>query len=429
MKNLSLEEVVRKSINKTNLKKMKTKLILSALFLIVSALNSQWVTLNGGTSNTLQSIQLNAGGLCFSAGNNGILIKSTNFGQTWTTISTPATGTLGSVFFLPNGTGLRGWIGGSGHLFKTIDGGSNWQELTLAGSVDDIYFKTLNIGYITGIANAILKTTNGGTNFTNISFNSSTLRFSKFIDEPVDATFFLLASNSPNDSAFVFRSTNNGSSWVQLISVSGTGRNIDFLDGSRGLFCAGNKTFSTTNGGSSWTLSPFTGLTITSVKYVSASQIYLCSSPGKIMKSTDTGINWHEQLTGVVNLSDIDFRPSGDSGIACGTGGLITKTLNGGITSIIQSGNSIPGNFLLSQNYPNPFNPSTGIKFNIAKTGNVSIKVYDIIGKEVATIINQDLNPGTYDINFDASELPSGTYFYRLQTDGFTDTKKMILIK
>ncbi|MFA7288321.1 MAG: T9SS type A sorting domain-containing protein [Melioribacteraceae bacterium] len=91
--------------------------------------------------------------------------------------------------------------------------------------------------------------------------------------------------------------------------------------------------------------------------------------------------------------------------------------------------NRIPVEYSLSQNYPNPFNPSTNIKFALTKTSIASLKVYDILGREVATLVNKELNPGNYNFQFNGSRLSSGIYFYRLQTGEFTQTKKMLLIK
>jgi Secretion system C-terminal sorting domain len=93
--------------------------------------------------------------------------------------------------------------------------------------------------------------------------------------------------------------------------------------------------------------------------------------------------------------------------------------------------NNIPAEFPLSQNYPNPFNPTTKINFQIEKSGLVSLKVYDILGREVASIINEEKHIGEYEIKFDASKynLPSGVYFYKLQAGSYIQTKKMILLK
>ena len=89
----------------------------------------------------------------------------------------------------------------------------------------------------------------------------------------------------------------------------------------------------------------------------------------------------------------------------------------------------IPDGFSLKQNYPNPFNPSTKIEFNIKSSGYVKLAVYDMLGKEVGTLVNGDLTPGTYQYTFEAQSLPSGVYFYKLETNGFTETKRMILLK
>ena len=88
-----------------------------------------------------------------------------------------------------------------------------------------------------------------------------------------------------------------------------------------------------------------------------------------------------------------------------------------------------PGEFKLLQNYPNPFNPVTNVEFVITKQGFVSLKVYDVYGKEVATLVNSILSPDTYKYNFDGSNLSSGTYFYRLESNGLMETKRMILLK
>ena len=85
--------------------------------------------------------------------------------------------------------------------------------------------------------------------------------------------------------------------------------------------------------------------------------------------------------------------------------------------------------FYLSQNYPNPFNPTTRIKYQVASIEKVSLKIYDILGREIANLVNELKAPGTYDVEFDASKLSSGIYFYKLTSGNFVETKKMMLIK
>jgi hypothetical protein len=98
-------------------------------------------------------------------------------------------------------------------------------------------------------------------------------------------------------------------------------------------------------------------------------------------------------------------------------------------TGIEPLGQGIPREYKLSQNYPNPFNPTTKISFALPKAGNVELSVYDLLGREVSTLVNEFKTPGSYTINFNASSLASGVYFYTIKSGDFTDTKKMVLIK
>jgi hypothetical protein len=100
------------------------------------------------------------------------------------------------------------------------------------------------------------------------------------------------------------------------------------------------------------------------------------------------------------------------------------------ITSVSEDQvDEMPTEFLLSQNYPNPFNPSTKIKYSIPQSSNVIIKVFDILGSEIETLVNEEKPTGTYEITWSAANLPSGVYFYRIQASSFVETKKMLLLK
>lgn len=99
------------------------------------------------------------------------------------------------------------------------------------------------------------------------------------------------------------------------------------------------------------------------------------------------------------------------------------------LAGIQQNHNKVPDRYLLSQNYPNPFNPVTNIKFEIPKSEFVNIKVFDIVGKEVKELVNQNLSPGEYKVDFNGSEIESGIYFYRINAGEFAETRKMMLVK
>jgi len=116
---------------------------------------------------------------------------------------------------------------------------------------------------------------------------------------------------------------------------------------------------------------------------------------------------------------------AGDSGTLKAWG----LRLNGTVTAIEPVNNNIPNKFSLYQNYPNPFNPISNIKFDIAKATNVKLVVFDILGREVATLVNEYTNPGQYEVQFDGANFASGTYFFRIEAGDFTDIKKMVLVK
>jgi hypothetical protein len=99
------------------------------------------------------------------------------------------------------------------------------------------------------------------------------------------------------------------------------------------------------------------------------------------------------------------------------------------LTSVKESGTEYPGSFSLAQNYPNPFNPATTINYSIPKQSNVTIKVYNVLGKEIMTLVNEYKSTGNYKVEFDAKNLSSGIYFYQMKTNEFIQTKKMSLLK
>ena len=105
---------------------------------------------------------------------------------------------------------------------------------------------------------------------------------------------------------------------------------------------------------------------------------------------------------------------------------MVIDLIIGGINEI---SNSAPNSFSLEQNYPNPFNPVTNLEFGISDLGIVTLKVYDILGKEVTTLVNEKLSAGKYKVEFDGSGLTSGVYFYRITAGEFTDVKRMMLVK
>jgi len=111
------------------------------------------------------------------------------------------------------------------------------------------------------------------------------------------------------------------------------------------------------------------------------------------------------------------------------TNAIAAKVKYNSLLSIVNYNSEVPDNYSLSQNYPNPFNPTTNIKFAIPVAGFISLKVYDLSGKEVSNLLNENLQQGTYEVQFDATNFTSGVYFYKVITEGFVETKRMLLVK
>jgi hypothetical protein len=139
-----------------------------------------------------------------------------------------------------------------------------------------------------------------------------------------------------------------------------------------------------------------------------------------------TDEEWKAQYAGLVAT-----RPSWANLFLANQSGKILEKGQTLITEVQsdQAGPSIPKSVMLAQNYPNPFNPVTTIRFEIPQLSDVSLKVFDILGREVMTLVNQEVPAGVYHVRFDGSKLPSGVYFYRLQSGQFVETRKLVLTK
>ena len=171
------------------------------------------------------------------------------------------------------------------------------------------------------------------------------------------------------------------------------------------------------------------------INYIPTTNSYMITSPADIghqfptrpgsLYSLDDGMTWHF----IDNLAHgwAAFA-SPIVGWSAGPNNIVYKWDSSVLTSINEKNNIIES-FGLEQNYPNPFNPSTTIKFQVPNTSFVNLKVYDILGNEVATLVNEEKPVGTYELNWNAINLPSGVYFYRCKLEILFKQRKMILLK
>jgi hypothetical protein len=207
---------------------------------------------------------------------------------------------------------------------------------------------------------------------------------------------------------------------IAALAVSGT--NL-YAGGSGGVFLSSNN-------GTSWT-AVNTGLTNTIVHAiaVSGADIY-AGTDGGVFLSTNNGANWTAVSTGMSNASIHTFAVSGTNLYAAGPDrGLWKRPLSEMVTLVESTPIDIPKQYSLGQNYPNPFNPSTTISFNLPSRSSVTLKIYDMLGKEIASLVNEELPPGAYSRTWNASGISSGVYFYHLKAGAFTETKRLILLR
>ena len=144
---------------------------------------------------------------------------------------------------------------------------------------------------------------------------------------------------------------------------------------------------------------------------------------------TDVCSQWYPQNSGTTNPLLEVFFTDANTGTAVGDEGTILKTTTGGVTFVNQISSEIPEKYSLYQNYPNPFNPTTNIRFALPRSSFVLLIVYDVLGKEVSVLVNEELKAGAYNYDWSGVDLPGGVYFYKLETEEFTNVKKMVLLK
>lgn len=409
-----------------------------------------------------------------------ISLPQSSFTQGWQILPSFTTNNLYSI----GSTGAQSVFisSDSAIIYKYGGGGSNWSVSSQVQSVKHLsarYILTGNnndwnaVGDSTLFLSRFGNTISGGRIITTPNAYKPTLR--AFLI--VSGISFYQASIATGDSGIVYRRVGTGA-WQRdtLATRLAAGRNInkgrgDILVGDGGLILKADSVGYPGGDGIKWKLvqspaaSDLYGVFNSSIIY------FAVGADGVILKSTNTGTSWMqltspttEDLYGIwINyaylicgkngtiLKSTDaqhntwFRQTSPTTadlyaiytegyseyIAMGENGVVIRTTDGGgpPMAVTNISSEVPDRFSLGQNYPNPFNPATKITFDLPSSGNVELNVYDMLGREAANIINSHLGAGRYEADFDASNLPSGIYFYRITAGEFTQTKKMILVK
>jgi len=406
----------------------------------------------------------------------------------WLRVPTPVGATLHRCIFIDT---LNGWAGGdSGVIIRTTNGGNSWsiQYFNPVLQVTDLQFINQNTGY--GIANdfntartTILSTTNSGLNWNSTQFFDSSVALT---------SVYYMNSSTGFVAGYIgsfYKTTNGGTSWTKCNTIQNGFASypvlkLTFYNSQYGLGCGGRFDFagviwSTTDGGLNWSVKDTTAEPQFDIKFYNYPDAYACGGDlefgGTVSKSLNAGATWKDSTLGFFGTSmALAFRnasecwvpmgfagtwmhsidstrtwsivPATDSsgvydalfvnenrGWACGQYGSIYKFVS--LIGIKKIQTNIPVNYYLYQNYPNPFNPATRIRFNIPGMNPADVKlfIFDITGREIASIVNEKLEPGEYETEWNATSFSSGVYFCRLSVTGgageFTSTKKMVLLK
>jgi len=390
-----------------------------------------WIEQVSLTTNYLYCVSFVSSSTGWACGQNGTILKTTNGGVNWFPQLSGLTGFLYTIFFIDANTG---WAAGqNGALRKTTNGGTNWngQSSSFNQYIYSNFFTDVLTGYYCGSGGTIYKTTDGGTLWVQKSSGvTGTLSCMHF---PVSATSMVgYISGGTATEGIILKTSNAGENWTQL---TGTGTNwmfgIYFTDLQNGWAGGINGAMlRTTNGGTNW-LTQITGTTnrIVQLSFANNNTGWAVGYTGSIVYTTNGGNNWVTQTTPTTqNLWGVDFIDE-NTGWAVGWTGTILHTTNGGMTIVKQISSEIPQGFKLFQNYPNPFNPATSINIDIPVSSYVKLNVYDILGNESGVLVDQMLNAGSYQVDWNASNYPSGVYVYKLDAGNFSQTRKMILIK
>jgi hypothetical protein len=378
----------------------------------------QWTLVNNGMVPGNRAL-VSDGSSVFAAGGN--VYNSTNFGAFWTQC-----GTISWIYSLAvsgNNVYSGTWENSQPRFYMSTNYGTSW-TLTLGYLVYSLATNGNNI-YAGTATDGVFLSTNSGTSWSQAELNNRTI-----LSLAVSGNYVFAGTD--NDGVYI--TTNSGINWTHSTLVN---RDVNALAIIGNIVYAGTGqmygVYKSTNMGASWSLSALNNRTVYSLAAY-GNNVFAGTSQSGVYVSSNSGTSWTQRNDG---LSALTIRALCISGNYIFAGedvyGVYRRPL-GELVGIHQVSGEVPDKFSLGQNYPNPFNPATKIRFSIPSVGqrhafDLRLTVYDILGREIAVLVNEQLSPGTYEVDWDASDFPSGVYYYRLAAGDYTETKKMILIK
>lgn len=426
-------------------------ILLSSIFIELVSSQTWQPAGNVTAPGSRPSISIVNPDVCWIAGGTGTtakIYKTVNAGSNWENISTTGiTNELYCIWGLSSNIVFvgEGVVNGNAKLMKSINSGTNWSTILTTdnngGHFTGIAFTKSNSGLFgLAIAERVYRSSNTGSNWVEINPGVNGVSNAQNSLMIIDDNFYGFGLN--NGAARIRLTTNNSASWsTQQINVSGNYTSAIAFNSNKLIGLAATSSSlplisRTTDGGLTWN-SINIGSGVTGTCYLNwiagLPVVYILGSNGGIKRSTDNGLTWVTTPTpGVTNLTHFDFMQNNSIvyGYAVSSNGNVIKladTLN--MFTGVNGNNNAPVSYELKQNYPNPFNPSTVISYSLPKSGAVKLSVFDALGREMEVLENGVKQAGNYEVTLNGTKYNSGVYFYKLTADGFTETKKMILIK
>jgi Secretion system C-terminal sorting domain len=232
----------------------------------------------------------------------------------------------------------------------------------------------------------------------------------------------------------VYLSTNDGKSWVPVNSGIGMPYVLSLTVHESQLFASTEGgVYLSTNDGKSWsdvtTNLPGRWIYSLAANDTSVFVSTFAGSQARVYYSTNTGASWYDVSSGLTSQEVRVLYLFGSNLFAGTTDGIWCRPLSQFLTGVVVNDDKPTNKFSLEQNYPNPFNPGTTILFSLPKTEYTTLKIFDILGREIATLISQRLQAGVRCVQWTPAYTPSGVYFYQLKAGQFLESKKLILLK
>lgn len=368
--------------------------------------------------------------LMFAGLNTGGVYRSTNRGMDWS----PAVKGLGHLFvwgiaFNPvSPDGLFAATLGGG-VFRSSDAGSTWSPV-VNGLTNLNVRSILHSGntLFAGTGNFVYRSTDDGESWTRATGPSVYVRSLVRIGTIVCAG---------TDQGPIFRSTDNGATWTNASFIGGAKYSLlatRNTSGGMSLYAGSSlrRVYSSADSGASWkAVSPILGGTVYALA-ANSSHVFAGTLDGGVYVSSIGDTNWTQVNSGLPELDvySLLIDPGPPERLLAGTlrSGVWARSVAEMTTSIDALSREVPHEFDLAQNFPNPFNPSTTIRYSLPVRTHVTLTVFTMLGEKVADLVKGPVDPGIHDVQFNAGKLASGVYLYRLQTDGFAQVRKFILL-